>query len=100
MLTFIHVRRGFERLRDAHAGNSRRYVSAVLTLADLQAGESARIACVQCAQAARCERLQAYGLAQGQVVTLLQVSPAIVLRVDETELALDTDMARCVQVER
>jgi Fe2+ transport system protein FeoA len=103
MFDVITVRRGFERLRaarTARTGRARPYTPAVLTLADMRAGETARIACVQCTHAARCERLQAYGLAQGQLVTLLQSSPAFVLRVDETELALDADVARCVQIER
>lgn len=71
-----------------------------LTLADLRAGESARIDCVQCVQATRCERLNAYGLIEGQMITLVQKSPAFVIRVEETELALDEEVARCVKVLR
>ena len=97
MLNMIRIKQGFERLQAARAPCP---ADAVLTLADLHAGETARVACVQCAQAARCERLQAYGLAQGQVFTLLQHTPVFVIRVDETELALDAEVARCVQVER
>lgn len=69
-----------------------------LTLADLRAGERARIDCVVCEHATRCERLQAYGLTEGQIITLVQKSPAFVIRVDETELALDTEVARCVRL--
>ena len=68
------------------------------TLADLTAGERAQIACVQCDRAASCERLMAYGLVQGQSVLLVQRHPAFVIRVDETELALDELVARCIQV--
>jgi ferrous iron transport protein A len=70
----------------------------LLTLTDLKAGESARIACLVCERAGRCERLLAYGLVEGQTVTLLQKNPAYVIRVDETELALDEEVARCVRV--
>ena len=99
MFNVMRIRRGVDRWRALRqrpcAGKS-----PVWTLADMRAGETARITCVQCAQAARCERLMAYGLAQGQLVTLVQARPAYVVRVDETELALDAEVARCVQLER
>src|SRR5690242_19402237 len=100
MLQVMPLKRRLELLRAAWSGQPKGDSTLVLPLADLRAGESARIACVQCVLAARCERLLAYGLAQGRLVTLLQTSPAYLLRVDETELALDADVARCVQVER
>ncbi len=70
------------------------------TLADLRAGETARIACVECERAERCERLLAYGLIEGQLITLVQRAPAFVIRVEQTELALDEEVARCVKVKR
>jgi ferrous iron transport protein A len=69
------------------------------TLTDLAAGERAQIACLQCEHAPSCERLMAYGLVQGQTVLLVQKHPAYVIRVDETELALDEAIARCVHVQ-
>lgn len=68
------------------------------TLADMSAGQRAQIACVECEHAASCERLMAYGLVQGQSVLLVQKNPAFVIRVDETELALDELVARCIQI--
>lgn len=68
------------------------------TLADLDAGDSAQVDCIECESSARCDRLTAYGLVRGQTVTLLQRQPAFVIRVDETELALDESIARCVHV--
>lgn len=68
------------------------------TLADLDAGDSAQVDCIECESPARCDRLTAYGLVRGQTVTLLQRQPAFVIRVDETELALDESIARCVHV--
>lgn len=69
------------------------------SLAALANGSYARIACVECPNAARCARLMAYGLVQGQIIQLVQSQPAYVIRVDETELALDEEVARCVRVE-
>lgn len=68
------------------------------TLADLTAGARAQIACIECPQAASCERLMAYGLVQGQTVYVVQKHPAFVIRVDETELALDELVARCIHI--
>ncbi len=69
------------------------------SLALLPNGSRARIHCVECECAARCERLMAYGLVQGQIIELVQTNPAYVIRVDETELALDKEVARCVRVQ-
>jgi Fe2+ transport system protein FeoA len=98
MFDVAMVRLGYKRMRGPR-GSAQGITPMVRTLADMRDGETARIACVQCSQAARCERLMAYGLAQGQWVTLVQSRPAFVVRVDETELALDTEVARCIQVE-
>jgi ferrous iron transport protein A len=68
------------------------------TLADLSAGQRAQIACIECPHAASCERLMAYGLVQGQTILLVQKHPAFVIRVDETELALDELVARCIHI--
>ena len=69
------------------------------SLATLHRGDTACIACIECACAARCERLMAYGLVQGQMIRVIQTSPAFVIRVDETELALDQEVALCIRVE-
>jgi Fe2+ transport system protein FeoA len=45
------------------------------------------------------EQLQAYGLAPGRQVTMLQRTPAFVVAVEQVELAFDADVARCVLVE-
>jgi ferrous iron transport protein A len=98
MFDVAMVKLGYKRIHPPR-GSARGNAPRVRTLVDMRDGETARIACVQCTQAARCERLMAYGLAQGQLVTLVQSRPAFVVRVDETELALDTEVARCIQVE-
>ena len=72
--------------------------ASALTLADLAPGQSARVTHLTATHPGRSERLMAYGIVPGQVVTLVQRDPAFVVRVDETELALDADVARCVGV--
>ncbi|MBI5877430.1 MAG: ferrous iron transport protein A [Chloroflexi bacterium] len=72
---------------------------SVLTLADLASGQSACVTHLTATHPGRSERLMAYGIAPGQVITLVQRHPAFVVRVDETELALDADVARCVAVD-
>lgn len=68
------------------------------TLAELEAGQRAQITCLTCPHAASCERLMAYGLVEGQCILLVQKNPAFVIRVDETELALDEMVARCIHI--
>ncbi len=45
-----------------------------------------------------CERLQAYGLAPGVCATILQLSPVVILQVENLELALEPQLARQIQV--
>lgn len=72
---------------------------ADLTVADLHSGECALIGCLECPQVGRCERLMAYGLVQGQIIQIVQDHPAFVVRVDQTELALDEQVARCIHIQ-
>lgn len=50
------------------------------------------------ASAKICERLQAYGLSPGVRATLLQVSPVVILQVENLELVLEQGLARQIQV--
>ncbi len=70
-----------------------------LTLADLRPGQSGRIVGVSTHRAGRAERLIAYGLVRGQVIRLVQKNPAFVIRVEETELALDAEVARGIRID-
>lgn len=81
------------RLKTKQPGND------ACTLANLQAGECADIVRVECARPASAERLMAYGLVKGQSVFLVQKTPALVIRVDQTELALDEFVASCIHVQ-
>ena len=65
----------------------------VRTLSELTRGEAARVVCVGGEGAARPSALAAFGLVPGAEIQLVQRRPACVVRVDETELALDSHVA-------
>jgi Fe2+ transport system protein FeoA len=65
----------------------------VRTLGELGAGEAACVVCVGSEGAGRPGALAAFGLVPGAVIRLVQRQPACVVRVDETELALDGEVA-------
>jgi Fe2+ transport system protein FeoA len=62
-------------------------------LSRLPAGTTAQVAAIQSARPARLERLSLLGIVPGSQVRLEQRWPAIVVRVGETELSLDEDVA-------
>jgi ferrous iron transport protein A len=64
------------------------------SLTNLETGGRARIVRMASAGDGRRNHLAAYGLVPGCEVLLIQRSPAFVLRVDQTELALDEDIAK------
>jgi len=68
--------------------------STGLTLADIRPGCRARVAgfCREL-PADRLAHLQAYGLAPGYWVRVLQHRPVTVVQVEHTELALETELA-------
>lgn len=71
--------------------------AGVRALSDLSRGERARVVCMG-GDPGRQKTLAVFGLAAGVEVTLLQQRPACVVRVDETELALDGDIAKEILV--
>jgi hypothetical protein len=48
---------------------------------------------------ARLDRLAAYGLAPGRLVEMPQTRPALIARVGETEIAVDSETAREILVQ-
>ncbi|HLB45880.1 MAG TPA: FeoA family protein [Anaerolineales bacterium] len=64
-----------------------------VTLDRLRAGQSAEVVELRSADPARLERLGAYGLVPGSTVRVLQLRPAIIFRVGETEISMDRDVA-------
>jgi Fe2+ transport system protein FeoA len=71
---------------------------ADLTIADLAPGMEARIISLQAVQEIRRERLLAYGVAPGRTIQVLQRSPVTILKVDQTELAIENDVASRITV--
>ncbi len=67
-------------------------------LTELRTGESARV--VSLAGTKRPGSLAVFGLIPGSEITLLQRAPSYVLQVGETQLALETDIASGIFVER
>jgi Fe2+ transport system protein FeoA len=47
----------------------------------------------------RCHQMQAYGLAPGRSVKVVQQSPVTVVRVEHLDLAFESDIARGIHVE-
>ncbi|HUT76224.1 MAG TPA: metal-dependent transcriptional regulator [Polyangia bacterium] len=74
--------------------------SQVVPLTDLRPGERARIVYITPRDHHRLHRLSSMGLNPGIEIELHQRNPAFCLRVDETELALDRDVAGDIQVSR
>ncbi len=71
-----------------------------LDLTGLDAGETAEFVGLAGANESRRHTLSLYGLVPGVHVTLQQKRPAYVVRVGETELALEADIAREILVRR
>jgi Fe2+ transport system protein FeoA len=69
-------------------------------LSELRPGQSAMVVRVASADPARVVRLSSLGVMPGATVTFVQRHPAVVLRVAETSIALDADVAADILVER
>jgi len=72
----------------------------VVTVRDLRSAERARVLCLGGGSAVRHNNLAVFGVVPGAEITLVQQRPAPVLRVGETELAVDPAIAREILVER
>jgi len=69
------------------------------TLAEAQPGRRLRVrGFLPGLSAERQTHLQAYGLIPGHSVRVLQQSPVTVVQIEHTELALENEMARLIQV--
>ena len=70
----------------------------VVSCDQLSVGESARIAYLCTREHARLNKLSALGVMPGAVLKLLQKWPAYVVQCDETEIALEGELARNIYV--
>jgi Fe2+ transport system protein FeoA len=71
-----------------------------LVLAELRPGEEARVVAIDGPATVKRSHLQAYGVVPGRVLVVLQQRPVTVLLVDHTELAIESDLARGIWVQR
>ena len=69
-------------------------------LTDLRIGEEAKIVFISSKYHARLDRLSSLGIIPGSVIRLHQKQPTYVIRIEETELALDKDLAKEIFVKK
>ena len=74
-------------------------LGATVTLDRLRSGERGRLQRLGCGSAGRRNTLTVFGMTPGTEITLLQRHPSYVVRVGETELGLDEEIAREIYVE-
>ena len=74
--------------------------SVVVNLTSLSPGERGRVAYIKPKDHDRLHRLTSFGLTPGTVIELHQRSPAVCLRYEGTELAIDRDVAEDIFVAR
>ncbi|MDD4152386.1 MAG: metal-dependent transcriptional regulator [bacterium] len=74
--------------------------SLIITVDRLRIGEEARIAYIQTGSDERLHKLVSFGLHPGAVIRLHQRFPAVVIRTEETQLALEEEIAREIHVRR
>ncbi len=72
----------------------------VQPVTNLKSGDRATVLCMGGQNPSRHNTLAVFGLVPGADVVLLQQQPSCVLQVGETELALDSDIAREILVQR
>jgi DtxR family Mn-dependent transcriptional regulator len=72
--------------------------SIVIPLNELKIGSEARIAYVVTKQHQRLDQLTAFGIVPGGTLHLHQTTPSYVVRVGETDIALDTDIVKTIYV--
>jgi Fe2+ transport system protein FeoA len=89
------VRRLFRRRLPTIAG----LPPGVRTAAELRPGQRATVLCLGSTVTDRHRTLTVYGLGPDAEITLVQHQPACVIRIGETELAIDSDIARDILVQ-
>jgi DtxR family Mn-dependent transcriptional regulator len=72
--------------------------AAIVNLCELSPGEEGRIAYIRPKNHARLHRLTAFGIVPGVTVKLHQTYPAFCIKFEETELAIDPDVAEDIFV--
>jgi DtxR family Mn-dependent transcriptional regulator len=78
----------------------RQVKSLVIPLTELEAGETGRVAYISTTHHPRLHKLLSFGVAPGVWVKTHQKYPAIIIQCDNTELALEEEIARDIYVWR
>ncbi|MCB8945475.1 MAG: ferrous iron transport protein A [Ardenticatenaceae bacterium] len=71
-----------------------------IPLTQLQPGKIAQVVAITSSDESRLLKLSAYGLIPGSIIKLQQRFPAYVLRIGETLLSLDDDVAQEIHLSR
>jgi DtxR family Mn-dependent transcriptional regulator len=74
--------------------------TAIVNLCDLSPGDEGRIAYIRPKNHTRLHRLTAFGIVPGVTLKLHQTYPAFCIKFEETELAIDPDVAEDIFVSR
>lgn len=72
----------------------------VVSLIDIRIGDEAKIVFISSKYPARLDRLSSFGIMPGGIIKLHQKQPTYVLKIGETELALDKDLAKEIFVKK
>ncbi|HWR58304.1 MAG TPA: metal-dependent transcriptional regulator, partial [Thermodesulfovibrionales bacterium] len=76
-------------------------VTPVVTrLSDFEVGSRGRIVFIIPSEASRLGRLSSIGIAPGSTIKLIQKMPSCVIKVDETTIAIDPDIAKEILVKK
>lgn len=71
-----------------------------MNLTQLKSGDAGLITALQRLSGADQRKLIAFGLVPGALLQVLQTIPVYVVKIENTELALDYEMARAIVVRR
>jgi Fe2+ transport system protein FeoA len=74
--------------------------AAACALADLPLASRARVADLSRLPAAQREQLRGYGVLPGCVLRVTQQTPATVVQIEHTELAIEPEIARAIRVDQ
>ena len=88
----------WDRYQESRHARMARRADQPQSVTDLQPGQQAEVVEIASQDRNRLARLSAYGLMPGCQISLRQRSPAYVVTVDETEVALDSRVAREIHV--
>lgn len=72
----------------------------VVRLTEFEVGQKGKIVFITPSEAARIGRLSSIGIIPGSVIRLVQRRPSVVLKIDETTIAIDTELAKEIFVKK